>query len=86
MSAVGRARELLRLTRGQRNDLVERTMETQAALDRAAFLVANTTPDVDCLLDVHVLQRRIEAQLARTIETARDETHATAGELEGLQP
>lgn len=83
---VGRGAQPLRLSRAHRNDLVERTMEVQSALDQAAFLVANTTPEVDCLLDAQRLETRLHAQLARAIAVAKGETHIIAGELEAVTP
>lgn len=83
---VGRGAQPLRLSRAHRNDLVERTMEVQSALDQAAFLLANSTPEVDSLLDCHRLQRRIEAQLSHAIAVAKGETHIIAGELEAVTP
>lgn len=84
--AIGRAAELLTLTRAERGDLVERTIEVQAALDEAAFLVANTTPEVDCLLDVQRLENRLEAELAHALGTARSEARIVAGQLEAITP
>lgn len=83
--AIGRGAQPLTITRAQRSDLVERQVEAQSALDRASFLVANTTPEVDSLLDCHRLQRRIEAQLSHAISTAKGQARAAAGELEALE-
>jgi hypothetical protein len=81
----GRARERLHLDRATRATLVESTIETQAALDQAAFLIANTTPHIDSLLDCHLLQRRLEAELHHAITTARTEAADTAGTLDRLE-
>lgn len=83
---AGRASQPLIITRGQRAALVERQVEIQAAAEQAAFLVANTTPEIDSLLDCHQLERRLHAQLARAIATAKGEAAGTAVDLEGLAP